>query len=233
MQDRLYDMLMQKDEITWQTIIYDLVRSEQMDPWDIDISLLSQKYINRINELKEHNFFISGKVLLASAILLKIKSNKLLTESIAQLDNQLFPQDDELFDDLEEFKEPEKIPDLLIKTPQQRKRKVGLNDLMKALHKALDVDKRRILRREQEIVIEEARIPEKKVDISSLIKQIYDKIMNFFKKQEKVTFTQLVPSERKEDKVFTFLSLLHLETQEKIDLQQEVPFGEIYIGKLA
>ena len=77
MQDRLFEMLMQRDEITWQTIIYDLIRTEQMDPWDIDISLLTQKYIETVNKLQEMNFFISGKVLLASAILLRIKSYKL------------------------------------------------------------------------------------------------------------------------------------------------------------
>ena len=45
--DRIFGLLMSKtDEITWQTIIFDLVKSEQMDPWDIDISLLTQKYID-------------------------------------------------------------------------------------------------------------------------------------------------------------------------------------------
>jgi len=39
MQDKLYEMLMNKDEITWQTIIYDLVKTGEMDPWDIDVSI--------------------------------------------------------------------------------------------------------------------------------------------------------------------------------------------------
>ena len=74
MQDELLNILMQKDEITWQSLIYDLVKSEQMNPWDIDVSLLSKKYLETVKKLQEHNFFISGKVILASAILLKIKS---------------------------------------------------------------------------------------------------------------------------------------------------------------
>ena len=77
MQDRLLNMLMQENEITWQTIIYDLVKSEQMNPWDIDVSVLSQKYLETIKQLQEHNFFISGKIILDAAILLKIKSIKL------------------------------------------------------------------------------------------------------------------------------------------------------------
>ena len=76
MQDRILEMLMHDDEITWQTIIYDLVKSEEMNPWDIDISKLSAKYLDTIKKMKQTNLFISGKVVLASAILLKIKSDK-------------------------------------------------------------------------------------------------------------------------------------------------------------
>ena len=82
MQDKLFEMLMSKDEITWQSLIYELVKTEQMNPWDIDISLLARKYLEVIHKLREVNFFISGKILLASAILLRIKSNKLIDEDL-------------------------------------------------------------------------------------------------------------------------------------------------------
>jgi len=104
-----------------------------------------------------------------------------------------------------------------------------INDLMSALQKALEVNKRRVMRRlrEDEIIV---KVPEKKVDISSLIKNIYDKIINFFKfKKETLTFTKLIPSDKKEDKILTFIPLLHLDNQEKINLTQEKPFGEIII----
>src|SRR3989338_2820974 len=90
-QDRILSLLMQKDESTRQTILYDLVKSGEIDPWDIDISILSKKYLEIVKKLQESNLFISGKVLLASAILLKIKSEKLLTEGIGTLDNLMFP----------------------------------------------------------------------------------------------------------------------------------------------
>ncbi len=231
MQDKLLNMLMQENEITWQSIIYDLVKSEQMNPWDIDVSLLTKKYIEIIKELEEHNFFISGKVLLASAILLKIKSNKLLTENIAQFDSQLFATDDELLEEIDEMQEEFRIPPLLLKTPQARKRKVGLNDLMRALNKALEVDKKRKIRKLKERVIREVRLPEKKINIGDLIKIIYEKILNIFKKKEEVTFTELVNSDKKEDKIMTFIPLLHLDNKNKINLDQKEHFGEIFIKK--
>ena len=44
-----------------------------------------------------------------------------------------------------------------------------------------------------------------------------------------LTFSKLLPSEKKEDKIATFVPLLHLDTREKITLDQPQAFGEIYI----
>lgn len=234
MQDRIFNMLVQQDEITWQSIIYDLIRTEQMDPWDIDISVLSKKYIDTVNKLKEMNFFISGKVLLASAIMLKIKSHKLMEEDIAGFDSYLFNSDEELsLGDLEEVQPTrltrDQLPKLTIKTPQARKRKVNLQDLMSALQKALEVNQRKILRKIREENPTMPHIPERKIEISKLIKEIYEKITGLFQKKENITFTKLLPSDKKEDKILTLMPLLHLDTQGKINLVQEEPFGEIKI----
>ena len=236
MQEELYNLLVQKDEITWQSLIMDLIRTEQMNPWDIDVSILVEKYLQAVKELKEINFFISGKVLLAASILLRVKSDKLVAEDIAGFDTLLHPPEEEFgeFEDdfdayLQEFRSKNKVPPLAIKTPQTRKKIVTINDLMSALQKALDVDKKRAKRIAvaQKFLIPE--IPEKKIDISSLIRQIYNKIKDFFSKKETLTFNELVNSERKEDKILTFVPLLHLVNDGKLDLEQMEHFGEINI----
>ena len=229
MQDKFYDMLMQKDEITWQSLIYDLIKSEEMNPWDIDLSLLTQKYINTVNKMQEMNFFISGKVLLASAILLKIKSNKLIAEEIPHLEHLIYPPEPEEY--FEEERPEYIIPDLTIKTPQARKRKVSINDLISALHKALEVNHRRVMKKVAEKNFKIPEIPKRKIDISQLIKDVYDKILSFFSRKEPVTFSKLVPSDKKDDKIITLIPLLHLDHLEKIDLEQKEPFGEISIIK--
>ena len=230
MQEKLYQMLMDEDEITWKSIIYELVKSEEMNPWDINISLLTKKYLEAIKQLQEHNFFISGKVVLAASILLKIKSTKLLDENIADFDSLLFSADEEdLLLEEQASKKQTEAPNLLIQTPQARKRKINLNDLMEALQKALQVENKRRIRKEGERIIRGVELPKVKVDISDLIKNLYSKIKDFFKEHPKVTFTQLLPSQKREDKVLTFIPLLHLENQGKINLHQEKPFGEIEI----
>jgi len=234
MQDQILEMLLKKDEITWQSLLYDLVRTEQMDPWDIDLSLLAKRYLETIQKLQEMNFFISGKVVLASAILLKIKSDKLVNESIARFDNQLFCNEEvEESGDFVENKSTDLdfMPRLTIKTPQARKRKVSIQDLVVALEKALEVDKRRKIRiLERERIPDTLRLPEKRVDIGALIKDVYKKISDFFKfKNEKLTFNKLVASDKKEDKIYTFVPLLHLANQEKVYIDQETHFGDIDI----
>ena len=231
--ERIFSILFSKaDEITWQTIIFDLVKTEQMDPWDIDVSILTQKYIDMLRTIKEHDFRVSGKVLLAAAILLKMKSNKLVGEDLSELDRLLIGVEEEMeelgFDETASVEKLGKIPTLIPRTPQPRKRKVSIFDLVEALERALEVKKRRLLHSIPPLNME---APKKKKDITEIIREVYIKIRTFFVStiKEKLTFAKLLPSESRDDKVHTFIPLLHLAQQNKIELIQETPFGEIQI----
>src|SRR3989338_10431068 len=233
MQNRIFDMLMKEDEITLQTILYDLVKTEEMDPWDIDISLLAKKYLETIKKLQEMNFAISGKVILASAILLKIKSQKLVEEDLVRFESIINPPEEEFIpegldqESLEALEENKIV--VIPKMPQPRRRKVSIQDLFSALQKALQVDQRRALRREYALNIPIVVPPERKVNINDLIDNVYNKIISIFKTEKKLTFDKLVQSSRREDRIAAFVPLLHLDHQRKIDLLQEEHFGDIEI----
>jgi len=231
--EQIFDLLFEKDEVTWQSIMQELVKSEDMNLWDVDVSKLTKKYIETIKKLKELDFRVSGKVLLAAAILLKIKSNKLVGEDIEYLDRLIQEQDQEELMDFEEDLEPRKQEDipknLIPRTPQPRKRKVSIYDLMGALERALEVKRRRVLKSIPPMDVE---IPEKKRDISDVIKEIYGKIKAFFweNKKNSLKFSKLIPEgATREDKIYTFVPLLHLTNQRKIDIFQQKHFGEIDI----
>ena len=230
--ERILEIVLDNDKITWQTIIYDLINSEEMDPWDVDVSLLTQKYIGMVKTLKEHDFRVSGKVLLAAALLLKIKSNKWIKDDIANLDALFSSAEEDEFDDLLgdiDDSYPHDVVDsnLIPRTPQPRKRKVSVYDLVKALEKALEVKHKRVLR---DMPVLDVRQPKKMRDISLVIKDIYLKIMDFFSAgKERLTFSRLTPSASREDKVYTFIPLLYLANQRKVNLEQYQPFGEIEV----
>jgi segregation and condensation protein A len=230
--DKIFQILFEKDDITWQTIIYELVKSGEIDAWDIDISQLTSRYIGIVKKLEEFDFKVSGKVLLAAAILLKIKSNKLVGEDLEELDKIISGQQDEGFFDenvsLILNQNPEQIQPLIPRLPQPRKRKVSIYDLMGALEQALEVKQRRLIKNMPSFDIE---IPKKRPNINLVIQNLYLRVKRFFVAgNQNLTFSKLIPSESREDKVFTFIPLLHLANRRYVDLEQKTHFGEIAIS---
>ncbi len=237
MQQQVFDLLLEKDDVTWRSLLFDLVRTEQMDPWDINISLLTKKYVQVIKEMQEHDFRVSGKILLAAAFLLKIKSAYLIEHDISNLDalinsTQEEVSEDDLFEDLKNGqRKPGDRYQLIPRNPQARSRKVSINDLIDALQKAM-VTKRKILTQQRPTKF---ILPEKGIDIMGVIRELYHKIVYYTQKdyQERLTFSKLLPlNAGKKEKAYTFLPLLHLEHQRKVETRQFKPFDEIYVKLL-
>ncbi|MBT4935571.1 segregation/condensation protein A [Candidatus Woesearchaeota archaeon] len=234
MQEQIFDMILQKEELSWKSIIQDLVKTEQMNPWDVNITLLTQKYIGLVKEMQELNLRVSGKVLLAAAFLLRMKSTHLVDEGISKFD-ELMNQNDE--DDMEDFfedmngtrirRDKTQFP-LIPRNPQPRNRKVSIHDLVSALQQAMSTRKRALAK----IKPVKFNLPDRKVDIMEVIRDVYHKVSYYMKKDntKTVQFSRLLPVKAgKQEKVFTFLPLLHLEHQQKLVMNQKVPFDEIHV----
>jgi segregation and condensation protein A len=238
MQDKIWDVLLEEEEIGWRSILYDLVKSEKMDPWDINITLLTQKYIQVVKELPEHDLKVSGKIILAAALLLKMKCSHLIDNDISKFDDLMNPHDElddideELYDAIEGHpRDREKqMYKLIPRNPQPRNRKVSIHDLVEALQRAL-VTKKRVL---DKIRPENfSFFTKKKYEIMEVIKDVQHKIEFYSRKEDNITFQRLLPpNPSREDKVYTFLPLLHLENHEKIEMEQEKAFEEIHIKML-
>ncbi len=223
--------LITSNEVSWQAIIYDLINTEQLDPWNIDLSLLANRYLEKIKELEEANFFVSSKVLLAASILLRLKSEILLHRYIKSIDEILFGKKEET-KAIERLELDEnEIPELSPKTPLPRYRRVTLQELMSALDQAINTENRRIIKEvdkvrrghETDIVL-----PRRNINIKDKIRKIYSQILTAFKrKQAKISYSELTGS--KEERKACFLPCLHLDTQKKLFLEQEGHFAEIYI----
>jgi len=241
-QQQVHDILFNR-EIGWQEIIYDLINTEQLDPWDIDIMILTEKYLETLQKLEEADFFVSSKVLLAASLLLRIKSEILLNQYIKSIDEILFGKKEYLDSKkLERIELNEQIPELIPKSPMPRFKRVSLKELMEALNKAIITENRRI---KKEIVksnaIREVGIsfPKRKLSIQDKIKQIFSKIIYSLEEnkndpkgdssgEKKIHYTSIV-GEEKHERIFSFAPLLYLEHQKKIWLEQNEHFGDIYI----
>jgi segregation and condensation protein A len=231
-QEQIHGLLF-GDTVSWQAIIYDLIHTEQLDPWDVDISLLANKYLDKVRSMEEANFFVSSKVLLAAALLLRIKSEIVLNEYIPTMDEILFGKKEEKPTYVQERIElDEDIPLLVPRTPLPRFRKVSLEELMSALGKAITTETRRIkkvvLSRQQEYETALA-LPKNRINLLDSITSVYARLEDEFEdREEKLAFSEFAEN-TKEGKVATFIPLLHLDNQQKVWLEQEGHVKEIWI----
>jgi len=240
-EDEFLRKLIEEEEITWQSMLFELVKSEEMDPWDIDISILSEKFLSMINEMKETNLKIGGKIILASTILLRLKSSKFIDFDLVQLESLIASAED--YDD--EFEDwaslEEDASSLLIgydkkdfkiypRTPQPRKRKVSLQDLMLSLEHIIEKNKLKVKVKSKKSK-NPVHVSLDSRDINSDIKSVFDDLNDKTKELNTNTlkFSQILPSNRREDLVATFMPLLHLTNQRVTDLFQEEAFSDFDI----
>ncbi len=236
MHDRIFHLLVEQDEISWKSMIFDLVKKEGSNPWDVDISKLTEKYIEKIKNLKQANLKVSGKVVLAAAILLRIKSIKLVGDDLSEFDRLIAGEvsEEEFYDDLaRELAQGEEKPkeainyELLPRLPQPRKRKISVFELVNALEKALEVKQRRILRRTPPHI----DAPVKKFDISKAINDLDLRIKGLINSKNQLKFSDLLSEQTSDEIVYTFLPLLHLSNEGYYYLKQDIHFGDIIIEK--
>ncbi|MCX8190262.1 MAG: segregation/condensation protein A [Candidatus Diapherotrites archaeon] len=203
------------EQPTWKTILIDLVKREKMDVWAIDIIELSQKYLQKIQEMKENNLRIPANAMLACAILLKLKSRtiRLPTEEPEQ---EPLPEIGEL---------PELKPISRIK-----ERSVTLDELLEEIEAVIEKTKSKMAIQERKEIIAIDVPTMIKHDLGKKIEELYEKITKSADEQGLVLFSQIVDKSTLLEVVTTFICLLFLASDARINLWQETFFGEIFIA---
>ena len=231
-QNQFFDLIT-GDELSWQAIIYDLIKTEQLDPWDIDLGVLAEKYVDIIAQLEEADFFISSKVLLACSLLLRLKSEILINSYIQDLNDALYGRKDDRKFELERIEIDEgELPILVPRTPMARHKKVTLKELMKALDHAINTENRRIRREIKGKQAEKSALAVMPsgvhVPLKVRIKSIFGIVSNHLDAgNNHMKFTHL--AESKEEKLASFVPVLHLCNDGKIFLRQPVHFEDMHM----
>jgi segregation and condensation protein A len=233
-QEQVHDLLFSQ-EIGWREIIYDLIKTKQLDPWNIDIAILTEGFLEKIQKYEETDFFVSSRILFAAALLLRIKSELILSRYMKSIDEILFGEkEDEKTNSFERIELDEEIPELIPRSPMPRFRKVTLKELIDSLNKAIITENRRI---KKEIVNKNAlretgiSLPKRKYNIKSKLKQIHGTVIAYFdanKSHKKVSYTKIIGND-KEERALSFYPILQLENNGEFWLEQEKHFEEIYI----
>jgi len=218
-EESLLKVIIEKE--SWEEIIYYIVNIEKIDPWNVDIARLCDGFINFIRRAKELDFRIPAKVVFIASILLRMKAEYLMMreeEKIEEKEEEI----PEFFDVRPEM--------LKLAYPVKRipRRQITLEELIIALKKAMDVEKKKKERKEllsqrlqREINLEE--------DIEKRIQTVLQKIEDLYFKKSKVEFRDIVERWERTEIVKNFLPILHLEKNKEIRTEQLEFFKEIWI----
>ena len=215
-------------------ILVELAQGGKIDPWDIDIVKLTDSFLGKVEELKKMDLRISSRTLLYSAILLRMKSSRILeveAEEVGEFDSDFL---DEL-----DLPEPEEFP--LPRFPVRRvsTRPVTLNELifeLKKVEKTLSRKNEKKARQaaEEPHLLEDSQLTTGDVlgiaheeAISSRLALIWVRLAELFMTQSVVVFSSFL--EISEDRIMDYLSLLFLASNRKIWLFQNELFEELYI----
>ena len=196
----------------FQTVLKEIIIEEGLDPWNIDIVKLSDSLLKYLSQLEEINFRIPARFILVASILLRLKSETLVSKEEEDFEN----------------KETIDIENLEILEPPVERiplRNITFEELTKALEKVIEKEeKKRITRLNKEKKIEELR---KVVEIE--IEDYIEKVFKELIKITKTTFYELTKNKENLEIARYFIALLHLANQQKIKIHQENLFDDFHI----
>ncbi|MCD5425198.1 MAG: segregation/condensation protein A [Methanosarcinaceae archaeon] len=209
-------------------ILLNLAKNNEIDPWNIDIIEVTDKYLARIEKMQIMDLRISGRTLFYASIFLRMKSTGIILEDEEE-EYELDSIEDEFYD-VQEYP----IPKFPIR--RNAKRPVVLNELIEELKKAEKVEskrKERLYKKYESddeishIMMDDILEVAHEEDIMERTKSLNDMFEEIFKKKEVVKFRDIL--DENSDIFMIYISLLFLATDKKIWIKQETLFGELLI----
>ena len=240
----------QEAEVDGIEILVNMAKQGKIDPWNVDIVEVTDKYLMHLFQSKAQNLRLTGRTLLFAAILLKLKSNVL--EGIDVLDfepqhQDEFNYDDEMPLDYEEEYIPTNnvisIDEVLKRRTSVRlnhNRVVTLRDLIRQLEFYEMLDKKQSLKnaheRAKRRVQNYARLsPDDIINlahdeyIENGVQRLKANLSEILSRQDKIELNELTLLGM--DKISAYISLLFLTVESDYDLEQDEFYGDLYVIK--
>ena len=231
-------------------IILDLVKMGKIDPWNIDIVDLYDKYIERVKLMKQDNLRCVGKALLFSSTLLKIKSDILqgiTVNDFAVEPLDYFEDDEGAVDDYEQLQIPsnnvvsfDEVLQRRTSVRLNRKRNVTLKDLIRhiqfyeeleqkyAIKAALDRKERRV-RSFSRLKAEQIKQMAHEEYVEEIVERMRQNLNELLTHEERIELRELFLLGF--DKSSAYIALLFLAREEEFDILQEEFYGKLYAKK--
>ena len=211
-------------------VLVDLARRGEIDPWDIDIALATEKFLQYIDSLERRDLRIPARTLLYASSLLRLKSDQM--EGQEDEEGEVEPEEIE-----EDPQNREDIPDQLPRPPLRRhtKRPVTLDELISELKKAEVVGRRKAMRERWPLLAEKKILdPSHEEGIEERIKALGPILDEMFTEKTRLTFQEInIRDGAAQEEVTNYISLLFMAQRRTVWLEQEEIFGELFVSRQA
>ena len=214
-----------------------LIRRQNMDILDINVSHITQQYVEYINLAKSIKFELAAEYLLMAAMLAEIKSRMLLPK-LTQEDEESEDPRAELIRRLQQYERFKKAAEDIDDIPRLNRDifvakadadstistmlapDVSLNDIVSALKSVLD----------RSDLFEHHHIHKEKLSTRERMAQILSILGDASREGQFVSFFSLFsPDEGRAGVVVSFLAIMELVKEQLIDFVQAEAFGSIYL----
>lgn len=235
-------------------ILVDMAKAGKIDPWNIDIVDVTDKYLVHICDMKSQNLRLTGRTFLFAAVLLKLKSNVLEGLDVMQFEGY-DPADELQYDDdgfiVDYGEEEEYIPTsnvVSIDEVLQRRTSVRLNhnrvvtlkDLIRQLEFYEKLEQKQSLKsaheRAKRRVQSYSRLSADDIVnlaheeyIETCVLKLKENLAQIFTKNEKIELNELTLLGM--DRISAYIALLFLTAETDYDLKQDEFYSDLYVVK--
>jgi segregation and condensation protein A len=232
-----YNIKLEKFEGPLELLLH-LIKQNELDIYDIPISIITNQYLEYIKLMKELNLEIAGEFLVMASTLLQIKSQMLLPTPISE--DSIAEEEDpraELIRRLLEYQKYKDAADMLDKVDQTGR------DLFSCKLKEPELESDQVLEEIFEVEIFElieafrsvlSRIPaesfhEIRTESISITDRI-NRILSLLVERESIRFEEIFTTDRsREDIIANFLAILELCKRKMVKIIQWELFADIWI----
>ena len=228
-------------------ILVNLVKTGKLDPWNIDVVDVADKYLAHMFKMKGQNLRVTSKTLLFAAVLLRLKSNILANVDINYFDEPEMEFADDDFQ-AEYYDEPEinrnnvvSIDEVLQRRTSlrlNRNRVVTLKDLIRHLEFYQKLDEQQALKNQHERakrrVRSYANLSTNEIIniahdeyIKDGVQKLKENLDQIFMKETKICLNELVCLGM--SKIEAFVCLLFLSAESNYELEQDEFYSDIYV----
>ncbi len=232
-------------------VLVEMAKAGKIDPWNIDIIDVTDKYLAKICEMKSQNLRLTGRTLLFASILIKLQSNVLEGITAEQFEDRY---DEVQYDDdgfVAEYAEDDYIPTnnvISIDEVLQRRtsvrlnrnRTVTLNDLIRQLKFYEKIDQKQALKNAQERAKRRVQsysrfTPDDIVNmaheeyIEEAVMTLKANLEQIFLKEDKVDLNSLTLLGM--DRISAYIAMLFLAAESDYNLTQDEFYSDVYVIK--